>query len=52
MSELIAYALFGVIAILTFLSISGSLIHIFRKLDRGPLLPPARKLALRVRIKR
>jgi hypothetical protein len=31
---MIAYASFGVMAILTFLSISGSLIHIFRILGR------------------
>ena len=33
-SEMIANALFVVMAILTFLSISSSLIHIFKNLDR------------------
>jgi hypothetical protein len=33
-SEMIANALLGVMAILTFLSISGSLIHIFKNLGR------------------
>jgi hypothetical protein len=33
-SEMIASALFVVMVILTFLSISGSMIHIFKNLDR------------------
>jgi len=33
-SEMIAYGLFGVMAILTFLSISGSLIHILKSVGR------------------
>jgi|HubBroStandDraft_1064217.scaffolds.fasta_scaffold1514176_1 hypothetical protein len=38
-------ALFGMMAILTFLSIGGSWIHIFRNLGHSSQLPPTGKLA-------
>jgi hypothetical protein len=43
--------LFGTMAILIFLSICGSWIHIFRNLGRSSQLLPAEKLAFGVRIK-
>jgi len=45
-------ALFGMMAILIFLSIFGSWIHIFRNLGRSSQWPPAGKLGFGVPVKR